>query len=382
MRLLMVSQDFPPDTGGIQTYSAAHAEHLASRCDWFGVVAPDSEGAYQLDQEFPYPVFRVSCRNELLLFPLLFRLPGLMAQYGVDTVFHAQWQTVGASVLARRRGWKGSIQCAAHLRELLFNPYEKIPLVNRLFVRYRRYLLRCVDHFYPVSSYTRDQLIEEGVDTERLTIVPNGTDPERFFPGGSDEMRRKLGLAGRRVMITITRLVPRKGIDLVIRTLPELLKDIPDLRYLVVGEGDDRGRLERLVDQLGLQKSVHFIGRIPHERVRDYYQLADLFVMPSQTIEPDVEGAGIVFLEANACGLPVIGSDSGGIPSVIQDEETGFIVPEGDLDILKQRIRQLLTQPDLSSKMGENGRVYVLNTGNWAFRSGELFTQMQAVSGN
>jgi len=367
MRLLFVTQDFPPKIGGIQTYSWELSRRLATRLSALEVVAPSHPDAPAVDREASFPITRVSGR------PSLLPITGLPAVYRraralrADWAFHAQWQTVGTSLLARRlTGWPRRIVCAAHGRELLFNPTASLPGVRDVYDALRRGLLHRVDRFVPVSRYTARLLHDRGVSPERTWVVSNGTAPDRFHPRVSSSFRRDLGLSDRPLLLTVGRLVPRKGIDTVLRALPTVVQTLPDVAYVVVGAGPDRPRLERLTGELGLQEHVYFRGRVPHEDLPGYYSTADLFVMPAREDPPDVEGFGLVFLEANACGTPVIGARTGGIPDAIRDGDTGLLVPPAAPEALAEAIRRVLTQPDLAASLGRQGREYAATEASWA----------------
>jgi len=145
----------------------------------------------------------------------------------------------------------------------------------------------------------------------------------------------------------------------------------------VGGSGPDSFRLKRLCDTLNLQDHVKFLGRIPEEELPYYYSLADVFVMPAKSDPPDVEGFGIVFLEANACKTPVIGSKSGGIPDAIVDGETGLLVDENDAEQLAMAIWKLITNDELSHQMGEAGRKRILSEINWDTSAQKILAVMR-----
>lgn len=374
----MITQDFPPEYGGIQTYSYEHASRLNEMCESFGVICPEKKESTGIDNKLDFPVYRVKSRNDLLILKLFRKLPGLLNKNQTDAVFHAQWQTAAASIRIRKRGQLQKIFVAAHARELLFNPYEKIPVLGAAFERYKRWVLSKIDHFYPVSDFTAAQLKRHGVEENRMSVFINGTNPDQFFPVAEENLKEELGLEGKTILLTLTRLVRRKGIDSVLTVLPEIREEIPNVHYLIVGEGPDRKRLETLVEELSLTNTVTFAGRAPYNELNHYYNLGDLFVMPSRTRTPDVEGFGIVFLEANACGLPVIGSDSGGIPSAIIHGETGLIIPEGDTSALKKETIRLLKDEKMRHELGQNGRKRILTEANWNSITPALFSDMQA----
>lgn len=381
MRLLVITQDFPPAVGGIETYTSELVQRWARREGEMEIVAPSMAQDAPIDDAMPVPVTRVDTRSDLLPLTGLAAVSKRARAFQPDVAFHAQWQTVGTSLLARRlTGFPRRIVCAAHGRELLFNPAEDLPILGRGYNLLRRLLLRGPDLFAPVSQYTADLLRERGVPSSRLRIVPNGTDPERFRPLDAGPLRERLGLTDNTVMLTVGRLVARKGIDTTLRALPDILDAVPDLAYLVAGTGPDRDRLEHIAETLGVRDRVHFVGHVPFDELPSYYNVADLFVMPSREEPPDVEGFGIVFLEAGACGVPVIGARSGGIPDAIRDGETGLLVPPVAPTALADAATRILTSPDLAARLGEQGRRRVVNEASWDQVAEQLWTVLTEAS--
>lgn len=380
MRLLFVTQDFPPDVGGIQTYAAALAPRLASRCDAFAVVAPRQPRAAAVDAALPFPVHRWPARPDLLLLPALIALPALARRFRCDVALHAQWSTAPASLGARRlTGFPRRVAVAAHGRELLFNPFASDPaFLQRAYDGLRRRTLTRADSFFPVSRYTQGLLQQSGANERRCTVVPNGTDPARFAPGGASALRRRLGLGTRPALLTVGRLVPRKGVDTMLRALPRIAQAVPDVRYLVAGKGPDRARLEALARRLGVASRVRFLGAWPPERLRALYAAADVFVMPSREAPPDVEGFGIVFLEASACGTPVVGARAGGIPDAVAHGESGLLVPPAAPAALAEACLQLLRDPERARRLGRQGRQRVLRRFTWDRVADSLFDSLSA----
>jgi phosphatidylinositol alpha-1,6-mannosyltransferase len=381
MRLLFVTQDFPPDIGGIQTYSWEVAHRLADRMSSLHVVAPARPESASLDAQSPFSVSRVSGRPDLLLLTALPTVCRQARRQQPDVAFHAQWQTVVTSVVARAvTGWPRQIACAAHGRELLFNPFDGLPGLSALYNRFRRWTLSQVDAALPVSRYTAAFLRALGVPPNRVHVVPNGTDPDRFCPQPEARVRARLGLDDHSVLLTVGRLVPRKGVDTVLHALPYVAEKIPNVTYLVVGTGPDRKRLERLARHLQIQNRVHFLGEVPHDELPDFYSAADLFVMPAREAPPDVEGFGLVFLEANACGTPVVGARTGGIPDAIAEGKTGLLVPAGTPAPLAEALTQLLTDPARLTALGERGRRRAVQEASWDHVVDALFDTLSALS--
>jgi len=366
MRLLFITQDFPPETGGIQTYSFELSKRLAIHSDYFCVLAPKTTGSEKFDQKLAFNIRRFKISNTLLFIVLLFRLPTIIKKNNIEIVYHAQWQTLLPSIWAKKRGLINKIAVGAHARELLFNPLGN-GWVGSLYKKYQLALLKHVDVWYPVSDYTAGLLQNDGVDVENIKVLINGTNPERYYPKDASGFKNKAGLSEKRVVLTVTRLVGRKGVDLVIKAMPEVLKEVPNAFYLIVGDGPDKEQLQQQITESGLDMNVKLVGRVEYDSLIDYYNLADVFVMPSKTELPDVEGFGIVFLEANACSKPVIGSNSGGIPSAIKHGYNGLIVKENDIEGLTKAIIEILKNNQLATELGKNGLEFVREKANWEY---------------
>lgn len=228
----------------------------------------------------------------------------------------------------------------------------------RLFGRRRRQYLHKADAVVAVSEFTRRALIDKmGVPPERIELIVNGVDAERFQPGPKPPaLVQRYGLAGKRVLLTVGRLVERKGIDTTIRALPEILARCPQTRYLIVGTGDYRAELEALAVAHGVADQVVFAGRVPHDELVAHYQLCDLFVMPNRELaNHDTEGFGLVFLEANACGKAVVAGCAGGVVEAVRHGETGLNVDGEDVAAVAAAIGELLLDDERRDAMGERG---------------------------
>jgi phosphatidylinositol alpha-1,6-mannosyltransferase len=209
-----------------------------------------------------------------------------------------------------------------------------------------------------VSEFTRQALIETmGVAPERIELIVNGVDAERFRPGPKPPaLLARYGLEGKRVLLTVGRLVERKGIDTTLRALPAILERVPDACYLIVGTGEYLPRLEALVAELGLGEQVIFAGRVPRDELVAHYQLCDLFVMPNRELaNHDTEGFGLVFLEANACGKAVVSGMAGGVVEAVRHGETGLNVDGTDVDAVATAITGLLLDDDRRQAMAQRG---------------------------
>jgi phosphatidylinositol alpha-1,6-mannosyltransferase len=220
-----------------------------------------------------------------------------------------------------------------------------------------------------------------GVPRERIRIVYPGVDAQRFDRGaGGAQVRQRYAAADEILLVTVGRLQKRKGHDLVIEALAVMRSESPRLRYLVVGDGAERGRLEQLARDRAVQDRVTFTGGMPAANLPDYYAAADIFVHPNRIDDGDVEGFGIVFLEAAAAGVPAIGGASGGVPEAVQAGVTGLLVSGTDSSELAHAIRTLLASETLRRQMGDAGRRRVRADFTWERAAAQVLTLHHYVS--
>ncbi len=233
------------------------------------------------------------------------------------------------------------------------------------------WLLRRSRPLITISKAIASRLVELGVP-EPVIILP-GTDPTRFTPNIPFLERSSLRL------LTVCRLVPRKGVDTVIRALPKVLAKFSDLEYIVAGKGPDLIRLSALAKDLQVENSVQFLGFIPDNDLPALYRSCDIFVMPSRMEEAaaSIEGFGIVYLEASASGLPVVAGRSGGAVEAVRDGETGLLVSPTDPDVLSEIILELLGNIELRKKMGIAGRRWVETEMNWDRAGNQLIEVLE-----
>jgi phosphatidylinositol alpha-1,6-mannosyltransferase len=221
----------------------------------------------------------------------------------------------------------------------------------------RSLALRSASKVTATTRYTAEILVEiQHLSRSRIALLPPALDPEIALSHAAGPVR-DAPIPKNSILLTVARLDASeqyKGIDTVIQALPQVLTVIPDTRYVIVGDGSDRPRLESLAKAVDVAEQVCFVGITGHDELVKYYEVCDVFVMPSHA-----EGFGIVFLEAMAFGKPVIGGNHGGTPDVIRDGVTGFLVEYGDIDGLTSRILSLLQNEELRRKMGQTGRQYV-----------------------
>ena len=227
-----------------------------------------------------------------------------------------------------------------------------------------------------MSNFTRQAIIKYGVDEKKIRFLV-GVDIERFSRIGNIEAtKKKYGIKGSPIILTIARLMEHKGIDTVIKSLPEMLKKYPNMLYLIIGEGTYHDTLERLSKRLKIEDHVKFLGNIPHYKLQDeteaFYSLCDLFLMISRNINDiEAEGFGLVFLEAGLAKKAVIGGNSGGIRSAVIDDVTGKLVDPNDPNAVSKCIISLLENSNVAKMMGENGYKRAVKFFNWETNVGK-----------
>jgi phosphatidylinositol alpha-1,6-mannosyltransferase len=216
----------------------------------------------------------------------------------------------------------------------------------------------------PNSSFIMAKLQRGGHGTQGMQILHPGVDDELFRPGDGSAVREHYGLKGKRVCLTVGRVVPRKGQERVLKALPQVIERVPDVVYLVAGrEGEEI--LKGVVEELDLGNYVHFLGFIEQKQLPKFYNASDLFVMPSYSTDADIESFGIVYSEASACGVPVVGGRGGGVSEAVLDGETGLLVDPYDVDELAEAMIGLLTDENLSRRLGTNGRRRIEQELSW-----------------
>ncbi|WNM37515.1 glycosyltransferase family 4 protein [Micromonospora halotolerans] len=359
-RTLLITNDFPPRPGGIQSF----VHHLAVRQPPGSVVvyASSWRGAAKFDADQPFEVVRE--RTKVLLpTPLVARRAARLARaYDCDTVWFGAAAPLGllAAGLRRRAGIRRAV-ALTHGHEA---GWATLPGARAALRR----IGRGVDVTTYLGEYTRVRLarVLDGV-TELRRLAP-GVDVDTYHPDVDGErVRLRLGLADRPVVVCVSRLVPRKGQDMLIRAMPEIRRRVPDAALLVVGGGPYRAALQKLARQTGVERDVVFTGSVPSAELPAHYAAGDVYAMPCRTRNRglDVEGLGIVYLEASATGLPVVAGDSGGAPDAVREGETGYVVRGRDVPQLADRVATLLADRDLARQLGAAGRAWVEREWRW-----------------
>jgi phosphatidyl-myo-inositol dimannoside synthase len=359
-RTLLVTNDFPPRAGGIQNYLQDLVDRLPP--GEIAVYAPAWPGAAEFDAARPYPVHRHPTSLMLPLPDVARRAARLARQHGATTVWFgaaAPLALLGPGL--RRSAGVRRVVASTHGHEV---GWSMLPGARQVLRR----IGHDADAVTVVSRYTRGRVAAAFGSDAALELLPPGVDATRFRPGPAARhaLRHRYGLGDAPVVTCLSRLVARKGQDQLIRALPRVRAQAPGARLLLVGDGPDAARLHRLAREQGVAEHVVFTGAVPAAELPAHHSVGDVFALPCRTRGGglDVEGLGIVLLEASASGVPVVAGDSGGAPETVREGETGHVVGGRDTDALAAALTALLADPDRARRMGAAGREWMLR--DWA----------------
>jgi phosphatidylinositol alpha-1,6-mannosyltransferase len=373
MRLCILSTEFPPGPGGIGTHAYELARWLTTAGWEVSVVAPQNYASRSeieaFNQAQPFPVSHLRS------------LPGGTPVRTVD-----RWR----SALRWIRTWKpemllGSGSRAVWLTALIARR-ESLPWVavghgtefgtTGWLERKMTYdSFRAASGVVCVSSYTRDCMVRRGIVTHSVRVIPNGADPQRFAPLPPEQVhafRADRGWNDCRVLLTVGNVTPRKGQEVVIRALPQVLSRLPNVHYVMAGLPTQKVELQRLAENLGVARNVHFSGRVESKILPLLVNGCDVFVMTSRhTSGGDFEGYGIAVIEAALCGKPAVVSAGSGLAEAVVPDRTGLVVPQNDTEATAAAILRMLTDNGLRERMGEAARMRAIQEQTWEQRVSE-----------
>lgn len=368
-RILVLSEFWYPDVGGsCQVYENVYAR--LSKEGYRIYVLTHTQG-YRSDKNLPYKIFRIPLKKyrflkpDMLLIYIKIFIVGLILsiRYRINYIHCAR---VLPECLA------GYLICKLlRLKYLVYVHGEEI-LRHKLQIPENKimpFLYKKANRIICFTNYVKRQLLDMGVQEYKIGRINMGVSLENLLEDYSvEDAKRQLGLPHKKIILSVCRLIPRKGVDIVINVLPYIIKEIPELIYIIIGDGPIRDQLDRLITRLDLQSFVYVNRYVSPKDLPLYYKACDLFVMTNRVVDSDpepVEGFGIVFLEAGKYGKPVIGGNSGGVPEAIVNNVTGFIVDPNNLDEVKEKILFLLKNPRIAQYMGINGHDRVIKEFNW-----------------
>jgi phosphatidylinositol alpha-1,6-mannosyltransferase len=368
-RTLLVTNDFPPRNGGIQSYLHTFATHLPA--EDIVVYAPAWRGAEAFDAAQPFEVVRHRGSLVLPVPDVARRATELLRSRGCEGVWFGASAPLGLLAPALRRAGAQHVLACTHGHEV---GWSMLPVARQALRR----IGESSDVVTFVSRYTRGRFASAFGPRTALEHLPSGVDTSVFAPdpAARAELRARYGLGDAPVVVCVSRLVPRKGQDVLVRALPALRARVPGTRLLLVGGGPHEDALRALALAHGVADHVVLTGSVPASELAAHHAVGDVFAMPCRTRGAglDVEGLGIVYLEASATGLPVVAGRSGGAPETVQDGVTGTVVDGTDVDAVVTAVGAYLADPELAARTGAAGREWVAREWRWDRLAARLTT--------
>jgi phosphatidylinositol alpha-1,6-mannosyltransferase len=371
-KILLVTNDFGPRAGGIETFVIGLLERIKGHEVTVFTSQQGDTSVYdqQWIDKFGVRVIRDQSKILLPSWRVKRAAKKIVAAKNIDVVvFGAAAPLALMSPSLRKSGVK-KIIALTHGHEVWWAKIFPFRLAIKR-------IGKNVDHLTYLGEFTRQAIskpLTRKSATEMVKIAP-GIDTAHFIPQPDAMQKRKeLGLQDKKIIISVGRLVHRKGQDNLIQAMPAVLKKIPNAHLLLVGEGPYRKHLEKLVMKSSLEQNVTFAGRIMYDRLPSYLSAADLFAMPSRSrfFGLEVEGLGIVYLEASACGIPVVAGNSGGAPDAVLEGVTGLCVDGTNIEQITAAIVEICSDAERASHMGAAGRNWIVNQWRWDIWSKEF----------
>ena len=377
-KILCITNDFGPRAGGIETFVIGLIERLPHSS--VIVYTSRQEGSESFDKkwftEFGVEVIRDRSRILLPSLRVGRTVRALVRKRGLTTVFFGAAAPLGLLSQGLRRSGVQRIVALTHGHEVWWAKVWPFSWAMRR-------IGNGVDNLTYLGNFTRTEIsraLSQRAANSMRKIAP-GIDTDHFAPrADAQSLRAELGLSEKKVIVSVGRLVHRKGQDTLIESMPKILMQIPDAHLLFIGEGPYREYLVKRAAELKVSHAITFIGRIQYADLPRYICVGDIFAMPSRSrlAGLEVEGLGIVYLEASACGLAVIGGKSGGAPDAVLEGETGFAVDGTSADSVAEAAVALLDNPELARQMGVRGRQWIIDEWRWeiwAQKFAQLLTQ-------
>lgn len=365
-RYLVITELFLPTKGGTAVWFDEVYRRIGGK--EIHIVTADVPDAAGHDAAHPNTIHRVSLRRygwlkpeSLAMYAKLFgKAAGLGLRHRFDAVHAGRVLPEGLVGWAVARLLRCPLVIYAHGEEI--TTWRQSGKFRAMVFAYRH-----ADRVIANSDFTRDELLKLGVAADRIALIAPGVDIDRFRPGlEAADLRASLGLAGgRKLILSVGRLSRRKGFDQVIRALPLALQQGIDAHYAIIGIGEDRDYLAALVKESGVAERVHLLGHVAVEDLPRWYNAADVFAMPNREINGDNEGFGMVFLEAAACGTPVLAGKAGGTGAAVVDGITGLRVDGASVDEVAAGLMHLLGLPEFARQLGGNGHRRALAEFSW-----------------
>jgi phosphatidylinositol alpha-1,6-mannosyltransferase len=372
-KVLLVTNDLGPRAGGIETFILGLLEGLPKNSLLIYTSSQKGHAPFdaQLLEKFGATVIRDRAKILLPTPRITRKAVGILKQYEIQNVWFGAAAPLGLMASQLRNGGASNIVALSHGHEVW---WAKIPILKQIL----RKIIKDVDKLGYLGAFTKNEISKATTEVNKLVQIAPGIDTNYFQPKKPNPaLIAKYQLEGRRVIVCVARLVHRKGQDQLIKALPSILEKFPDAILLIVGQGPIEQMLRNSARQLGITHKVIFTGRVPHGDLADYICLGEVFAMPvrSRFFGFEVEGLGIAYLEASACGLPVVVGNSGGATDAVIDQVTGLLVDGTNVNEITDAICRLLADPAKAQAMGQAGRGWVISDwrlSNWSAKFNNL----------
>jgi len=361
--ILLITNEFYPAVGGVATYCYELARAISGLGQRIAIIAARKtpvDPSLDKTQIFPIHWIREHPLRPVRHLVRLSALAKYTCMYRPACLWASDWRT-GLVVIGVASRFSLPYVVSAYGSDILLADRNALS----------RFLARQVysnaSTVLSISHYTKGLLTDFGVPEHKVRVTLLGVDPAKWHidPAQRDMIIQRHSLAGKKTILSLARLTPRKGHDTVLRALPIVLRSVSEVVYIIAGTGADEERLRRLTAELGLENHVVFAGYISEAEKPAYYHACDVYAMLSRQEGPLVEGFGLTLLEAAACGKPVIAGRHGGTTDTVIDGTTGLLVDPNDLEATASALIRLLSDRELAKRLGQNARCRVEVEANW-----------------
>jgi phosphatidylinositol alpha-1,6-mannosyltransferase len=364
-KILCITNDFGPRAGGIETFVIGLIERLPKNSVIVYTSSQPDSAAFDKAWMENYGVRVIRDKSKVLLpTPRVSKaVRKILRRESITTVFFGAAAPLGLLAHGLRRAGAKRIVALTHGHEVWWAKVWPFSWAMRR-------IGSGVDNLTYLGDFTRSQIsraLTDSAASAMVKIAP-GIDTDHFAPrADAQALRAELGLLEKKVIVSVGRLVHRKGQDTLVESMPQILSQIPDAHLLFIGEGPHKDYLVKRTAELKVSDAITFIGRIQYAELPRYICVGDIFAMPSRSrlAGLEVEGLGIVYLEASACGLSVVGGKSGGAPDAVLEGETGFAVDGTSTNAVAEAVITLLKNPDRANQMGARGRQWIVDEWRW-----------------
>lgn len=377
-KILCITNDFGPRAGGIETFVIGLIERLPKHSVVVYTSSQPDSAAFDRAWMENYGVLVIRDKSKVLLPTprVASAVRKILQRESISTVFFGAAAPLGLLSHGLRRAGAERIVALTHGHEVW---WAKVWPFSWAMCR----IGNGVDNLTYLGDFTRSQISRALTDSaaNAMVKIAPGIDTDHFAPrADAQTLRAELGLSEKKVIVSVGRLVHRKGQDTLVESMPQILSQVPDAHLLFIGEGPYKDYLVKRAAELKVSDAITFIGRIQYAELPRYICVGDIFAMPSRSrlAGLEVEGLGIVYLEASACGLAVVGGKSGGAPDAVLEGETGFAVDGTSAQAVAEAVIILLKNPERASQMGARGRQWIIDEWRWEIWSkkfAQLLTQ-------